>query len=158
EPTRDEQRLTERFGVKPVRRSAGCPACGQTGYHGRMPVLEVLVVTPKLGGLISTGKTVAELEQAATAGGMTPLLVNGLAQVTQGKTTLQEVARVLGGETDTDEAAGTGKTAGASAATREPSARILVVDDDAVQRTTARKLLETAGFVVDDAVDGSAAL
>jgi len=36
--------------------------------------------------------------------------------------------------------------------------RILVVDDDAVQRFTARRVLETAGFQVDEASDGSAGL
>jgi len=158
ELTRDEQRLVERFGVKPGRRAVGCPACGQSGYHGRMPVLEVLVVNPKLGGMISTGKPVAALEKTAIEGGMNPMLANGLAVVTQGRTTLQEVARVLGGETDAEEATGSGDRSATPAAAIEPSARILVVDDDAVQRSTARKLLETAGFKVDDAADGEAGL
>ena len=35
---------------------------------------------------------------------------------------------------------------------------ILVVDDDAVQRSVARRVLEAGGYRVDDAVDGEQAL
>jgi type IV pilus assembly protein PilB len=158
EPTREEAQLVERFGVKPVRRAVGCPACGQTGYHGRQPVLEVLVSDPRLGAMISTGKTTAELEKAAISGGMTPLLENGLAQVTQGRTTLQEVARVLGGDTAMDGPGGTSEASASTETVGKGVSRILVVDDDKVQRSAARKLLETGGFKVDDAADGATAL
>src|SRR5690606_24711325 len=45
--TPDEQRLTERHGMEPVVRAVGCPECGFTGYRGRLPVNEVLVVGPR---------------------------------------------------------------------------------------------------------------
>jgi len=161
ELTPEETRLVERFGQRPVRRAVGCPACGQSGYHGRSPVLEVMVMNPTIGALISGGKSVAEIEKSATGSGMNLMLANGLTQVAQGRTTLQEVARVLGGEAASDghgepKAAGTPSPSGTISA--GPAPRILIVDDDAVQRFTARKLLETAGFQVDEATDGSAGL
>ncbi len=151
--TRDEQRMADRFGVKPVRRAVGCPACGKSGYHGRMAVLEVLVTTPALSALVSGGRCAAELHRAAVAGGMRELLMNGLARVTDGNTTLQEVARVLGTDSGGEETA-------EPAVALEPTAaaRVLVVDDDRVQRKAARRLLESAGFQVDEAADGSAGL
>ena len=150
--TRDEQLLVQRFGVRPVRRAVGCAACGQSGYHGRAPVLEVLIASPVLGALVSGGKTAAEIAKAAVAGGMTPMLANGLAQVTQGRTSLQEVVRVLGGETGVEDSA----TPSDPAPSR--TQRILVIDDDVVQRSAVRRLLEAAGYAVDDAADGTAGL
>ncbi|MEP6622444.1 MAG: hypothetical protein ABJE47_24180, partial [bacterium] len=41
-----EQRLSERYGVDPVVPAVGCSWCAQTGYYGRVPLLEVLAVTP----------------------------------------------------------------------------------------------------------------
>jgi type IV pilus assembly protein PilB len=150
--TRDEELLVHRFGVRPVRRAVGCAACGQSGYHGRAPVLEVLIANTALGALVSGGKPAAEIEKAAIAGGMTPMLTNGLAQVTQGRTSLQEVVRVLGGETGAEEAVAP------TDPTPSRAQRILVIDDDIVQRSAVRRLLEAAGYAVDDAADGTAGL
>ena len=83
---------------------------------------------------------------------MNPMLAVGISRVAQGETTLEEVARVLGGESAL-EAATEQKPAAETA-----KARILVIDDDRVQRATARKLLEGASFEVDEAADGEAGL
>ena len=152
ELTRDEQRLATRFGVRPVRRAVACPACRQTGYAGRLPVLEVLMADPALSALVTAGKTAVEIGRAAVAGGMNPMLAVGLARVTQGETTLEEVARVLGGEAALE------VPAEPKPAPETARARILVVDDDRVQRATARKLLEGASFDVDEATDGTEGL
>ncbi len=80
------------------------------------------------------------------------MLTVGLSRVTQGETTLDEVARVLGGEAALD------APAEQKPAPETARARILVVDDDRVQRATARKLLEGASFDVDEAADGAEGL
>jgi type IV pilus assembly protein PilB len=154
EPSLEELRLIERFGVRPVRRAVGCQACGKTGYLGRTALLEVLVATPALTALVSGGRGAADVARAAVSGGMTTLLASGLQRVAEGGTTLEEVARVLGGDSEdaTDEAHAPRP---AIAAARP---HVLVVDDDRVQILTARRLLEGAGFQVDEAVDGEAAL
>ena len=48
--TPGEQRLADRFGVKPTVRAPGCDKCGQSGYRGRLPVLELLVKERRDGG------------------------------------------------------------------------------------------------------------
>ena len=152
ELTRDEQRLAERFGVRPVRRAEGCAACGKSGYLGRQAVIEVLVATPALAALVSAGNGAADLARSAVSGGMNTLLASGLARVRDGSTTLQEVERVLGGDLPEE------PPAEAPAPTPSAAASVLVIDDDRVQRRTARRLLETAGFEVDEASDGDAGL
>ena len=148
----DEQRLSERFGVRPVRRAPGCANCRQTGYQGRLPVLEVLTVDPTLSALVGAGRTSVDIARAAIVGGMSPMLTVGLARVSQGQTTLDEVARVLGGEAAVEGAA---ESKPVPEITR---LKILVVDDDRIQRATARRLLEGAGFDVDEAPDGASGL
>jgi type IV pilus assembly protein PilB len=140
--------LSERYGVRPVRQPAGCPECGHTGYRGRIPVFEVLVAGRSLAAMVSEGKPAADIAREAVAHHMQPMLEAGLARVASGETTLEEVARVLGGEDDRSEKE------------TQPAAvpAILVVDDDAVQRSVARHVLEAAGFRVDDVADGEQAL
>jgi len=151
-PNADEQPLARRFGVRPMRRARGCPACKQTGYHGRLPVLEVLTMDAALAALVNAGRPTVEIARAALAGGMSPMLTVGLARVSDGQTTLEEVARVLGGEATAE------GTSEASVPVEASRVKILVVDDDRVQRATARRLLEEAGFDVEEARDGAAAL
>src|SRR5262249_2591286 len=62
--------LSVRSGIKPTKRAVGCPACGGTGYRGRVPVLEVFTATPSISASIARGATVLELQDAATTGGM----------------------------------------------------------------------------------------
>ena len=168
ELTIEEQRLSERFGTKPTRRAVGCAACGKTGYFGRIALLEVLIAMPSLAALISGGYGRADLEGAAKQGGMQGLLFHGLERVAEGGTTLQEIARVLGGEM-AEPVAPQGLPLSRStplpALWEERSgsvaagpAKFLVVDDDRVHRKAARRMLEAAGFVVDEAADGEAAL
>jgi DNA-binding response OmpR family regulator len=71
----------------------------------------------------------------------------GLDWVTQGKTTLVEVERVLGKEFDSE-----GEEADAG------PARVLLVDDDPEALLLGRTLLEQEGFVIAEAKDGFEAL
>jgi type II secretory ATPase GspE/PulE/Tfp pilus assembly ATPase PilB-like protein/ActR/RegA family two-component response regulator len=135
----DEAALSARSGVKPTKRAVGCPACGGTGYRGRVPVLEVFSTTPALAASIARGATVAELQEAAIAGGMRLLRQTALEKVAQGVSTLSEVDRVVG--------------IGEGTATQ----RVLVVDDDPVQRKLAKAMLEQCGLAVTEADDGDKA-
>jgi CheY-like chemotaxis protein len=145
--TPDEQRLTERHGVEPVVRAVGCTECGFTGYRGRLPVNEVLVGSPRLQQAIEQRKGWATLMRVATQGGMRTLHEVGLEWVTQAKTTLVEVERVLGQGLD---------DLGGEVATGPP--RILLVDDDEEARLLMRSLLERDGYEVEEVEDGHKAL
>jgi CheY-like chemotaxis protein len=145
--TPDEQRLTERHGSEPVVRAVGCPECGFTGYRGRLPVNEVLVVGPRFQHAVEQRKGWSTLQRVAIQGGMRTLHEVGIDWVNQGKTTLVEVERVLGQSLDED----------VQEKDQGPP-RILLVDDDEDARLLMRTLLERDGYEVEDAGDGHKAL
>lgn len=75
----------------------GCEECWSSGYHGRMLIAEWLQpeLLPSLHeqmGVI----TATELQQQASAAGMTLLAQRAQALVSSGQTTMEEVIRVLG--------------------------------------------------------------
>ena len=145
--TPDEQRLTDRHGMEPVVRAVGCPECGFTGYRGRVPVNEVLVVGPRMQQAIEQRKGWATMSRIAEQGGMRNLHTVGLEWVQQGRTTLVEVERVLGQTLDQE-----------SQEKAKGPPRILLVDDDEDARILMRTLLERDGYEVSEVVDGHKAL
>jgi len=147
--TPEEARLAARYGISPAVRAVGCGKCARTGYRGRVPVLEVVVSTPALEALIGGGAPGAELQKSAVTGGLRPLRDVALEHVRSGATTLQEVDRVLGDS---------GGGAEPPPPSVEAQPHILLVDDDAVNRTVARAVLEKSGFRVSEVGDGMAAL
>jgi len=143
--TPEEERLAGVYGARPVMRAVGCTKCGRTGYRGRLPVQEILLTSPTLDARISSGAAIADLLKAAIAGGMRPIRDVAVERALTGDTTLEEVERVLGGADDAPLSA-------------DAATHILVVDDDAVNRTLARAVLEKNGYRVTEAPDGVAAL
>jgi type IV pilus assembly protein PilB len=76
-------------------RGRGCPACGHTGYRGRIGIFELLQLTPALKALIRAGASEAELRVAATSGGVRWLCDDAATKIKQGLTTVEEVLRVV---------------------------------------------------------------
>jgi type IV pilus assembly protein PilB len=76
-------------------RAVGCRACGQTGYQGRFAIHEVLVVDETMERLICDRAHSEDLRAAAIAGGMLTLRQVGLREAAYGKTSLEEVLRVI---------------------------------------------------------------
>lgn len=72
-------------------RGRGCKKCLGTGYLGRIPIYEIMVVTPELSDGIEKGLPVNKLREIAVRQGMVELVKAGLEQVLGGKTTLEEV-------------------------------------------------------------------
>ncbi|NLE86344.1 MAG: type IV-A pilus assembly ATPase PilB [Myxococcales bacterium] len=79
--------------AKPMR-GAGCSACNNSGYRGRIALYEVMRFTDDLKELVLQGASTAELKMAAIKGGMATLRASGIAKVLDGMTTPEEVARV----------------------------------------------------------------
>jgi type II secretory ATPase GspE/PulE/Tfp pilus assembly ATPase PilB-like protein/CheY-like chemotaxis protein len=79
----------------PLFRAAGCDHCAQTGYRGRMAVVEVLVSNPEVERRISAGESVDRVADAAREGGMRSLWESGVSRVVGGETTIEELLRVL---------------------------------------------------------------
>ena len=143
--TDEEETLGARYGVLPLSRAVGCRRCGNTGYRGRLPLVEVAVITPALADMIAGGATTTALQRAAIAQGMASMREVAVARVRRGETTLQEVERVIGDHIE-DQPQETG-----------PSS-ILLVNADPAWRRMARALLEGGGFRVTEAVDAVQAM
>lgn len=77
-----------------LARAVGCGACGQTGYHGRFAIHEVLEVTEDIERLIVDRGHSEEIRKAAAAQGMLTLRQAGLHEVLSGRTSLEEILRV----------------------------------------------------------------
>jgi type IV pilus assembly protein PilB len=93
----EEERLE--LGLEPgadvlVYYPGGCRACGESGYHGRTAIYEVLPVTSSIRKLI--GATTEEIHDAAIEEGMISLREDGYRLAMAGVTSLEEVHRVVG--------------------------------------------------------------
>jgi type II secretory ATPase GspE/PulE/Tfp pilus assembly ATPase PilB-like protein len=79
-----------------VSHSTGCPACNGSGYHHRIPVLEVWQNSFAMQKALLEKKSPEELMKVARSEGFETLLEAGLKLVLSGLTSLEEVRRVLG--------------------------------------------------------------
>ena len=84
-------------------KAKGCSVCKNTGYKGRIAVMEALEIDDEIRELILRKASEAEIRKAALAKGMIPLRQNALAKVIRGKTTLEELARIAGTTDSHDE-------------------------------------------------------
>ena len=98
----------------PMYRAAGCPDCAMTGYRGRFSIIEVLTVSPEVERRIAGGETASRIAEAARIAGMKSLWDSGLAHVTRGESTLDELMRVVDVPAEDD---GAGAAPAAPAAT-----------------------------------------
>jgi type IV pilus assembly protein PilB len=76
-------------------RKRGCPRCNQTGYKGRVGVYQLMIMSEDLSRLASQHASREDIERAALEAGMKMLWDDGLAKVTSGLTSLEELARVV---------------------------------------------------------------
>ncbi len=168
----------------PLYRAAGCPDCAMTGYRGRFSILEILTMTPELERLIAAGEAADRIAEAAQRGGMKSLWESGLAHVTRGESTLDELTRVVDipAEAEAPQRPAAAKTVGVSlepaapvstifdlleesapparrsGAHGQPASKVLLVDDEDSLRKVMRDLLERDGYIVTEARDGVQAL
>lgn len=73
----------------------GCKECNNTGYKGRIALLEILRMDTDLDELVVKKVSQRELLEAAKQKGYSTLADDGIAQVLKGRTTLDELSRVV---------------------------------------------------------------
>lgn len=82
---------------RPVTGNRQCPVCGGSGYHGRIPIHELLPISDELSGAIARGAGVKELREIAAVSGFKPMAADGIEKAAAGLTTIAEVERSLYG-------------------------------------------------------------
>lgn len=127
------------------RAGTGCRRCRGTGYIERVPVVEILVPDNDLRHAIARGASAVEMRRAMTAAGCPSLRDYGIELVRRGVTSLDELNRVVADD----------RLPALRAAARR---RVLVVDDDPIQRRLVRALLEREGLAVIEGEHGAHAL
>jgi type IV pilus assembly protein PilB len=106
EPYELDADIAESYGIKTGGKKAvlykgkGCDACRKTGYKGRIPLIEVLTLTPKIKALILENAQEHKILETARLEGMKTLRENGIAFALEGVTTMDEVVRVTVGDQD----------------------------------------------------------
>lgn len=143
----EARRLGAEHGLPlvPVSAGTGCERCGLTGYHGRLPVAELLTPSDALRDAISRGATAHEIRAAMRAAGVPTMRDQALRLVTLGLTSIEEVDRVLAVE-------------GEGAVSRPSGRRVLIADDEPITRMLVKLLLEREKFEVLEAANGRDAL
>lgn len=74
----------------------GCEQCRATGYKGRFVVAEVHVIDDALRDLVTEGAPVSALRRQSQESGVVSLAAQAATHVTAGRTTIEEVRRVVG--------------------------------------------------------------
>jgi type IV pilus assembly protein PilB len=78
----------------------GCPICNLTGYHGRIPIMEVWQKTYAMEELILREASIEAMLECARTDGYDTLYEFGLKMVVNGLTTIEEVERCMAGATN----------------------------------------------------------
>ena len=79
---------------------AGCSACSDTGFKGRIAVYEVMPLTEEIKDFVLNGASTVEIKREAIRGGMTTLRRSALNMMMEQVTTLSEVFRVSSADHD----------------------------------------------------------
>ena len=102
-PTYEEARkiLTDPIEIQKLTqtklyRPHGCPNCKNTGYLGRLAVLEILVINNEIRKMIAQRAHDVELEDYAVRQGMKTLKMSCLRHILEGETSIEEQVRILG--------------------------------------------------------------
>lgn len=97
----EEELLAARFPWTPgepkprLMRPVGCSTCGRTGYKGRLALHEIMLVTEEIERLAVSHASSAEIGKVAVRDGMKTLREDGWLKCLEGKTSIEEVLRVV---------------------------------------------------------------
>jgi len=78
-----------------VHKKVGCQHCNNTGYRGRMAIIELLRIDSKMDALIARRSPLDELRKLALENGFETLADDGVRRILEGLTSLEEVMRVI---------------------------------------------------------------
>ncbi len=76
-----------------VMKGKGCDRCNNTGYKGRVALIEVIEVSEEIREMILSGASSIEIKRKGIEEGMISLRRSGLVKIKEGITTIEEVVR-----------------------------------------------------------------
>ncbi|HEC01989.1 MAG TPA: type II/IV secretion system protein, partial [Phycisphaerales bacterium] len=88
----------EEIKKRPVYKGAGCSACQNTGYKGRLGIFEMIELNSEIRELAFKRAPTGDLRVAAKAAGMRTLAEDGKLKIFKGITTPEEVSRIAQAE------------------------------------------------------------
>jgi len=74
-------------------RPAGCAACHQTGYSGRIGIFELMILDDAIRSLVTQSTDAKTIKRVAMEGGMRTLRSDGARKVLEGTTSVEEILR-----------------------------------------------------------------
>jgi len=94
-PTEEHAEFMSMNGMDPdaVYIAKGCDKCRKRGYSGRVGIYELLTVDDQLRDVIARNPNVSEFRRTCMERGMVTLRQDGMAKVSRGLTTVEEVVR-----------------------------------------------------------------
>jgi type IV pilus assembly protein PilB len=105
EPVNYPEKMFEDLGIDPnyfegavLNRGRGCERCKNTGYSGRLAIIEAMTMTDEIRKLIIKRATAQDLAKIAIAQGMKTLRTVSLEKVRDGYSTLEQTLLVTSGE------------------------------------------------------------
>ena len=78
-----------------VFRHVGCEQCGNTGYKGRVAIMELFKMDGDIDDLIARRATGREIREAARRTGFRTLAEDAISRVLKGETSLDEISRIV---------------------------------------------------------------
>lgn len=78
-----------------VYKAVGCPHCEMTGYSSRVAIAEVIEINERLRQIIDEGKINIDIGTVKQTEDFLSIKQDGIIKVLQGKTTIEEVLRVI---------------------------------------------------------------
>ena len=82
--------------ISVIYRAKGCEKCHNIGYRGRIGIFEFLKVTDSIKESILSESAAFEIQKKAEEEGMITLIQDAVINIIEGKTSLEEVERIIG--------------------------------------------------------------
>ncbi|MGA2914530.1 MAG: GspE/PulE family protein [Sedimentisphaerales bacterium] len=103
EPYQPDEKILKLLGIDEAPAGGfihgkGCHYCYETGFRGREAVFEILKIDNDIQNAVLADKSALEIKKMAVEKGMKTLLDSALLKVSQGKTSVEEVKRVIAPE------------------------------------------------------------
>lgn len=97
EPLSPEERMfSELTRNRPAYRPVGCAACDDTGYRGRIPIVDIIEMNKGLRDAIANGESRLTVLDGLRTSGLKSLAASGSLRVISGETTVSEVIATVG--------------------------------------------------------------